>query len=256
MNSLSQMGGPVLDDGDDATSTVVGALILISIVITMSMAVAMQLETSIWEAQASVKVDSYTVLVDEDGDRGSEGARLKLVYAFGVDELDDVTVFYRGQLWEVPGTWTTDNPIELPCPGPDPHVNVVIDDPTIEGRHMVADHYVAPCGSRGGISKPVADFLSSCSNLACEFDGGLSVDPDGSIVRYEWDFGDGNTATGQTVTHTYASDGDYTVTLTVTDDDGQTDDTQKTVGVASGGGGSGGLDCIELKDGKDVFCTT
>jgi PKD repeat protein len=46
------------------------------------------------------------------------------------------------------------------------------------------------------------------------------LDPDGSIVSFEWDFGDGNVATGETTSHTYAAAGTYTVTLTVTDDDG------------------------------------
>ncbi|MCK4885425.1 PKD domain-containing protein, partial [Candidatus Bathyarchaeota archaeon] len=45
-------------------------------------------------------------------------------------------------------------------------------------------------------------------------------DPDGTIVSYSWDFGDGTTATGVTVDHAYSEDGNYTVTLTVTDDDG------------------------------------
>src|SRR5699024_4890271 len=40
------------------------------------------------------------------------------------------------------------------------------------------------------------------------------------IVEWLWDFGDGNTDTGQTVTHTYASEGAYTVLLTVVDDAG------------------------------------
>ena len=49
-----------------------------------------------------------------------------------------------------------------------------------------------------------------------------SSDPDGSIVKYEWDFGDGVTGTGQTATHGYTSAGSYTVTLTVTDNCGAT----------------------------------
>ena len=40
---------------------------------------------------------------------------------------------------------------------------------------------------------------------------------------FSWDFGDGSGASGQMVTHVYADNGDYTVTLTVTDDDGGTD---------------------------------
>ena len=53
------------------------------------------------------------------------------------------------------------------------------------------------------------------------FDGSASGDTDGEIVSWEWDFGDGNTGTGEMAEHTYAEDGDYLVTLCVTDDDGE-----------------------------------
>ena len=49
------------------------------------------------------------------------------------------------------------------------------------------------------------------------FDGSGSKDPDGSIISYKWDFGDGGTATGETSLHTYSTPGNYTVTLTVKD---------------------------------------
>lgn len=65
------------------------------------------------------------------------------------------------------------------------------------------------------------------------FDGSGSTDPDGTIVSYEWDFGDDSgTATGAIVTHTYQSVGTYTVSLTVTDDDGLTDTATASVTVA------------------------
>ena len=60
--------------------------------------------------------------------------------------------------------------------------------------------------------------------LTMNFDGSKSGDPDGSgPLTYEWDFTSDGTvdATGATATHTYASPGKYTVTLTVGDNLGQ-----------------------------------
>jgi PKD repeat protein len=51
-------------------------------------------------------------------------------------------------------------------------------------------------------------------------DGSASRDTDGSIVTYEWDFGDDKKSTGKTVTHTYSDIGTYIVTLIVTDNQG------------------------------------
>jgi PKD repeat protein len=65
--------------------------------------------------------------------------------------------------------------------------------------------------------------------LEVTFSGTGSSDPDGVVVAYAWDLGDGNTATGPTVVHTYATPGVYTVSLTVTDDDGATGTTTTTV---------------------------
>ncbi|RCX30186.1 S8 family serine peptidase [Thioalbus denitrificans] len=84
---------------------------------------------------------------------------------------------------------------------------------------------------------PTAAFTSACAGLGCDFDGRGSSDSDGSIVTHAWDFGDGATASGPTASHTYATDGTYTVSLTVTDDGGASGTVQHDVTVASGGGG-------------------
>lgn len=67
------------------------------------------------------------------------------------------------------------------------------------------------------------------------FDGSGSADQDGSITGYEWDFDDDGTvdATGETVTHSFDAPGDYTVSLTVTDDDGATDTETRVISVSS-----------------------
>ncbi|MEM2523013.1 MAG: PKD domain-containing protein, partial [Candidatus Bathyarchaeia archaeon] len=62
-------------------------------------------------------------------------------------------------------------------------------------------------------------------NEVVTFDASGSYDPDGYIVSYSWNFGDGNitTTSNPIITHKYAAFGDYIVTLTVTDNSGLTD---------------------------------
>lgn len=69
---------------------------------------------------------------------------------------------------------------------------------------------------------PTALFNRSCEGLECTFDGSSSFDPDGEVVAWDWDFGDGNTGNGETAAHTYAEAGTFEVQLTVTDDEGAT----------------------------------
>ncbi len=57
--------------------------------------------------------------------------------------------------------------------------------------------------------------------------------PGRSIVSYDWNFGDGSTATGVTTSHSFATAGAYNVTLTVTDNEGVTNATSSTVTVTT-----------------------
>ncbi len=87
-------------------------------------------------------------------------------------------------------------------------------------------------GNKGSIEKqivvlntpPAADFSWQPSEPTdiedVIFNASLSYDIDGYIVNYTWDFGDGNISYGQNVSHRYAENGNYTVKLTIIDDDG------------------------------------
>ena len=86
---------------------------------------------------------------------------------------------------------------------------------------------------------PIASFTFTPTypevNQIVTFDASASYDPDGNIVSYTWDFGDGTppvTENDPITYHAYTSYGDYTVKLTVTDNDGLTSQTQATIHVS------------------------
>ena len=92
--------------------------------------------------------------------------------------------------------------------------------------YLDADIWLDDVSAIPVIVPPVADCNGPYECIVDEtisFDGSGSSDPDGTIVLYEWDFGDGHTDTGMIVTHSYDTEDIYTVTLTVTDNDGATD---------------------------------
>jgi PKD repeat protein len=87
---------------------------------------------------------------------------------------------------------------------------------------------------------PMASFTATPSSglvpLQVEFDPSASTDSNGSIKRWDWNFGDGSTLPdirGIRPTHVYAAVGTYTATLTVTDDDGITDDATQQIEVTA-----------------------
>ena len=67
--------------------------------------------------------------------------------------------------------------------------------------------------------------------LTVDFTGSGSIDADGSVASYAWDFGDGTTSTDADPQHTYTTVGAKAVSLTVTDDEGATDTATTTIAV-------------------------
>ncbi|MFQ6062573.1 MAG: PKD domain-containing protein, partial [Methanosarcinales archaeon] len=85
---------------------------------------------------------------------------------------------------------------------------------------------------------PIAEFTISPEETLIKeevvFDASNSYDPDGYIEKYKWDFGDGTTKEGKKVTKAYTEAGEYTVTLTVKDNDGIENSNNKKIKVVSG----------------------
>ncbi|RLF29717.1 MAG: hypothetical protein DRN05_01050 [Thermoplasmata archaeon] len=80
-------------------------------------------------------------------------------------------------------------------------------------------------GNQNNTMNPIADANGPYTGYVTTkitFNGSKSFDLDGTITKYAWDFGDGNTATGKHVNHTYSTSGNYTVKLTVIDNNERT----------------------------------
>ena len=77
-------------------------------------------------------------------------------------------------------------------------------------------------GNQPPVARPSADVTSGTSPLTVHFSGATSSDPEGSPLRFQWDFGDGTSSTDANPSHTFTSPDarGFTITLTVTDEGG------------------------------------
>ncbi|MFQ5808933.1 MAG: PKD domain-containing protein [Armatimonadota bacterium] len=117
---------------------------------------------------------------------------------------------------------------------------------------VIATEYVGTLQQRGN-QPPRAHFSHTreWGSMTAAFDAARSADPDGEIARFSWDFGDGESGEGRTVSHTYARDGQYTVALTVADGKGETHAFRRTISVGRGIGSGAGLKA-EYFDGEQL----
>ncbi|GAA4843673.1 hypothetical protein GCM10023331_30830 [Algivirga pacifica] len=99
--------------------------------------------------------------------------------------------------------------------------------------------YSSPKMFKVGIPMPVAviseDAVEALVDQAISLDGLASYITNGQIVNYAWDMGDGTTLSGSNVSHQYTQTGTYTIALTVTDDQGNTNTASITADI---------VDCI------------
>jgi PKD repeat protein len=121
---------------------------------------------------------------------------------------------YNGY-WRIGGDWAWD--------GSQPYFPGLIDEAAVYDKvlslNQVRSHYRASAAGHNAL--PTADFTSTCTDATCGF-AATASDVDGSVSGYSWNFGDGVTGSGASPQHGYSQSGTFTVTLTVTDDQGGT----------------------------------
>ena len=138
----------------------------------------------------------------------------------GQDEMADILVSSSGPKRTFGGTFVNGlfKMIDLNGGGGEDMADTwtIFGDPSVQLRTPGT-----PGGAIPDNWPPVADFTYSVNGLTVTFTD-QSYDPDGTVVSWDWNFGDGGTSTLQNPVHTYATDGMYNVTLTVTDNEDAT----------------------------------
>ena len=178
-----------------------------------------------------------------------------------VFDFTDLANTASGQRWHL-GLYdaTSGDPVEL-------YAYTLID--VADGETLVESPYVPQTNDAGQLytyidydgngsinQGPVADLeafpQSGDAPLPVTFDASASIDVDGDIVSYHWDFGDGSTSSDTVVDHTYYSPGQFTAVLTVTDDAGASNTASVTITVNDPSILHAPLDLTAAATGNDI----
>ena len=155
-----------------------------------------------------------TVNFDASASVDSDGTIETYSWDFGNGETD--TGITPSYIFTTPGVYT---------------VSLTVTDNEGESDTTTTNISVSAIGSQLPTAVFSATPLSGTVPLTVDFDASASTDPDGTITAYSWDFGDGNSETGVTTSHTFDIQGTYNVTLTVTDNNDNTATVTTTITV-------------------------
>lgn len=158
-----------------------------------------------------------------DGKTSSETSPLHIF-----DSIRDYNV--RLTVWDDAGLMDSVTEKIIITEHPPPIIPVIPPSDTVETAPPATN---TPAPDKSPIANIKTKVISNDSMpLTVEFDGTGSTD-DGTIVRYDWNFGDGHVSNDPIISHTFDAEGIYNVKLTVMDDLNQSDDTLTSIKVNS-----------------------
>ncbi len=169
---------------------------------------------AIISASASVGEAPFTAAFDGSESSDTEGAIASYSWNFG----DGATAsdVYASHTYTVAGTYT---------------VALTVTDNQKKSSTIFTPIIISEPAT---INEPPVAQLSASSDIGAipmevTFSGATSTDPEEGPLNFTWNFGDGTTVQGMTVTHTFTSKDRYNVTLTVTDDAGASSSASTTI---------------------------
>lgn len=191
------------DDGASATSTVV-----------VNVAAPNVAPTVVATANPAFGKSPLAVSFSSAGTADSDGTIASYQWNFGDTAPASSTSANPSHTYNTPGTYTA--------------TLTVTDNDGATTTQPVTINVLANVAPTASAS---ASPLSGKEPLQVAFNSAASIDPDGTIVSYAWDFGDTAPAssTSANPSHTYNTPGTYTATLTVTDDNGASDTTSVNI---------------------------
>ncbi len=179
--------------------------------------------TVISPAHGSTWQPGEQLVLEAHGMDPEEG--MNVGFEWHVDAIVDDQLLVDVFTWSGPTPPLLDPAAQHP-PGSAVSYLIRVDVSDSVGAQTSASVRVNPASPPPGNPPPLAGFSAlpalGPAPLDVQLDAGASSDPGGEYLTASWDFGDGETGTGLVTGHTWAAEGNYVATLTVTDAAGQT----------------------------------